>query len=138
MRVLAAARAIDSASEPVLVSRRRRMIREQRSDRERNVRSGPAGLTRRGQRWIIRARRRPDDPGPRLSRGGDTMVDKSSDRPGGGDGGLSRRDLLVGAGTVLLAGGLAACGGSRGSPGGTGATTPARTPQRAGQLPLAL
>jgi peptide/nickel transport system substrate-binding protein len=56
------------------------------------------------------------------------MVDKSSDRPGEGQGGLSRRDLLVGAGTVLLAGGLAACGGgsSSGSSAGSGAGPPKR------------
>jgi peptide/nickel transport system substrate-binding protein len=66
------------------------------------------------------------------------MVDKSSDRPGGGDGGLSRRDLLVGAGTVLLAGGLAACGGSGGSSGGTGGSTAAGTPKRGGNFRLAV
>ena len=114
------------------------MIREWCSDRERNVRSGPAGLTRRGQRWIIRARRRPDDAGPRLSREETTMVDKSSDRPGEGHGGLSRRDLLVGAGTVLLAGGLAACGGSGGSSGATGGSTAAGTPKRGGNFRLAV
>ena len=66
------------------------------------------------------------------------MVDKSSDRPGGGDGGLSRRDLLVGAGTVLLAGGLAACGGSGGSSGATGGSTAAGTPKRGGNFRLAV
>jgi peptide/nickel transport system substrate-binding protein len=63
------------------------------------------------------------------------MVDKSSDRPDGGDGGLSRRELLVGAGTVLLAGGLAACGGSGSSSSGA-ATTPAGTPKRGGTFRL--
>ena len=63
------------------------------------------------------------------------MVDKSSDRPGGGDGGLSRRDLLVGAGTVLLAGGLAACGGSGGSS-SAAVSTAAGTPKRGGNFRL--
>src|SRR5207253_5742285 len=83
-------------------------------------------------------RRRPEDP-VRVFKGEDTtMVDKSSDRPGGGDGGLSRRDLLVGAGTVLLAGGLAACGGSGGSSGATGGSTAAGTPKRGGNFRLAV
>jgi peptide/nickel transport system substrate-binding protein len=65
------------------------------------------------------------------------MVDKSSDRPAGFDGGLSRRDLLVGAGSVLLAGGLAACGGSGGSSsGGGGSSAPAGTPKRGGNFRL--
>jgi len=65
------------------------------------------------------------------------MVDKSSDRLVGFDGGLSRRDLLVGAGSVLLAGGLAACGGSGGSSsGGGGSTAPAGTPKRGGNFRL--
>jgi peptide/nickel transport system substrate-binding protein len=74
---------------------------------------------------------------PRLSKGGDEMVDKSSNHPGEGSGGLSRRDLLVGAGTVLLAGGLAACGGSGGSTGGGGgAGTAAGAPKRGGTFRL--
>jgi peptide/nickel transport system substrate-binding protein len=65
------------------------------------------------------------------------MVDNSSDRPGGGDGGLSRRELLVGASTVLLAGGLAACGGSGSSSSGTsGSTAPAGTPKPGGNFRL--
>jgi len=65
------------------------------------------------------------------------MVDKSSDRSGEGNGGLSRRDLLVGAGTVLLAGGLAACGGSGGSTGGAGGpSTAAGAPKRGGTFRL--
>ena len=65
------------------------------------------------------------------------MVDKSSDRLVGFDGGLSRRDLLVGAGSVLLAGGLAACGGSGGSSsGGGGSSAPAGTPKRGGNFRL--
>jgi peptide/nickel transport system substrate-binding protein len=65
------------------------------------------------------------------------MVDNSSDRPDGGDGGLSRRDLLVGASSVLLAGGLAACGGSGGSSSGaTGGSTAAGTPKRGGNFRL--
>jgi peptide/nickel transport system substrate-binding protein len=65
------------------------------------------------------------------------MVEKSSDRPDGGRGGLSRRDLLVGAGTVMLAGGLAACGGSGGSSSSAGgATTSAGTPKRGGNFRL--
>jgi peptide/nickel transport system substrate-binding protein len=65
------------------------------------------------------------------------MVDNSSDRPGGGDGGLSRRELLVGASTVLLAGGLAACGGSgSSSSGSSGSTAPAGTPKPGGNFRL--
>jgi peptide/nickel transport system substrate-binding protein len=68
------------------------------------------------------------------------MVDKSSDRLVGFDGGLSRRDLLVGAGSVLLAGGLAACGGSGGGSsstgGGGGSSAPAGTPKRGGNFRL--
>jgi peptide/nickel transport system substrate-binding protein len=66
------------------------------------------------------------------------MVDKSSDRPGESTGGLSRRDLLVGAGTVLLAGGLAACGGSGSSSSGGGgsSSTAAGTPKRGGNFRL--
>ena len=67
------------------------------------------------------------------------MVDKSSDRPDGGRGGLSRRDLLVGAGTVVLAGGLAACGGSGGSSSAAtsgGGSTAAGTPKRGGNFRL--
>jgi peptide/nickel transport system substrate-binding protein len=62
------------------------------------------------------------------------MVDKSSDRLLGFDGGLSRRDLLVGAGSVLLAGGLAACGGSGGSSGTGGGSAPVGTPKRGGNF----
>ena len=66
------------------------------------------------------------------------MVDKSSDRLIGFDGGISRRDLLVGAGSVLLAGGLAACGGSGSSSsgGGGGSSAPAGTPKRGGNFRL--
>jgi peptide/nickel transport system substrate-binding protein len=66
------------------------------------------------------------------------MVDKSSDRPDRGDGGLSRRDLLVGAGSVLLAGGLAACGGGGGSSSAAsgGTTAPAGTPKPGGNFRL--
>jgi peptide/nickel transport system substrate-binding protein len=66
------------------------------------------------------------------------MVDKPSDRPEGSQGGLSRRDLLVGAGTIMLAGGLAACGGGSGSssPGSSGGTTSAGTPKRGGNFRL--
>ncbi len=66
------------------------------------------------------------------------MVDKSSDRLLGFDGGLSRRELLVGAGSVLLAGGLAACGGSSGSSGSSGgaSSAPAGTPKRGGNFRL--
>ncbi len=65
------------------------------------------------------------------------MVDNSSDRPDGGDGGLSRRELLVGASTVLLAGGLAACGGSGGSSSAAGgSSTAAGTPKRGGNFRL--
>jgi len=67
------------------------------------------------------------------------MVDKSSDRPREGDGGLSRRDLLVGAGSVLLAGGLAACGGSGGgssSAATSGGSTPAGSPKPGGNFRL--
>ena len=64
------------------------------------------------------------------------MVEKSSDRPEEGQGGLSRRDLLVGAGTIMLAGGLAACGGSGSSSSGSGGTTSAGTPKRGGNFRL--
>src|SRR3954451_1718121 len=76
--------------------------------------------------------------GPRLSKGGDEMVDKSSDRSGEANGGLSRRDLLVGASTVLLAGGLAACGGgsSSSSPAGSGGSSAAGTPKKGGNFRL--
>ncbi len=51
---------------------------------------------------------------------------------------LSRRELLVGAGGVLLAGGLAACGGSgsSASAGSGGASTPAGTPKKGGNFRL--
>jgi peptide/nickel transport system substrate-binding protein len=51
---------------------------------------------------------------------------------------LSRRELLMGAGGVLLAGGLAACGGSGSSPstGGSGGSTPAGTPKKGGNFRL--
>jgi peptide/nickel transport system substrate-binding protein len=62
------------------------------------------------------------------------MVDKPSDRPDGADGGLSRRDLLVGAGTLVLAGGLAACGG--GSSSGSSASSGGGTPKRGGNFRL--
>jgi peptide/nickel transport system substrate-binding protein len=62
------------------------------------------------------------------------MVDKPSDRPDGVDGGLSRRDLLVGAGTLVLAGGLAACGG--GSSSGSSASSGGGTPKRGGNFRL--
>jgi peptide/nickel transport system substrate-binding protein len=58
----------------------------------------------------------------------DRDVDKSSDCLVGFDRGLSRRDLLVGAGSVLLAGGLATCVGSGGS------SAPAGTPKRGGNF----
>jgi peptide/nickel transport system substrate-binding protein len=66
------------------------------------------------------------------------MVDKSSDRPGEANGGLSRRELLVGASTVLLAGGLAACGGGSGSssPAGSGGSSAAGTPKKGGNFRL--
>src|SRR3954471_5169272 len=66
------------------------------------------------------------------------MVDKSSDRSGEANGGLSRRDLLVGASTVLLAGGLAACGGGRSSaaPAGSGGSSAAGTPKKGGNFRL--
>ncbi len=66
------------------------------------------------------------------------MVDKSSDRPEGGQGGLSRRDLLVGAGTIMLAGGLAACGGSGGggSSSGGGGGGSGGTPKAGGSFHL--
>ncbi len=67
------------------------------------------------------------------------MVDNSSDRPDGGDGGLSRRELLVGASSVLLAGGLAACGGSGGSGSSAAAgSTAAGTPKKGGNFRLAV
>ncbi|MGH3140489.1 MAG: ABC transporter substrate-binding protein, partial [Gaiellales bacterium] len=50
---------------------------------------------------------------------------------------LSRRELLVGAGGVLLAGGLAACGSSgSSSSGSSGGSTPAGTPKKGGNFRL--
>jgi peptide/nickel transport system substrate-binding protein len=56
------------------------------------------------------------------------MVDKPRDRLVGFDGGISRRDFVVGAGSLLLAGGLAASGGC--------SSTPVRTPKRGGNFRL--
>src|SRR5437764_13497190 len=66
-----------------------------------------------------------------------TMVDKSNDRPGGsGTGGLSRRELLAGAGGVVLAGTLAACGGGGRSSPASGGGTPTGASKRGGNFRL--
>jgi peptide/nickel transport system substrate-binding protein len=49
---------------------------------------------------------------------------------------ISRRNLLMGAGGVLLASGLAACGGSSPTPSAGGSTASAGTPKRGGNFRL--